>query len=717
MHLRISCAPLVCGAILASIAQTSPAEAESHATDVMPAPAVVRVFAGRIEISGDLVIRLLSKSDSRLDAAIERTTSRWSLRFDPSLNRSRPTPLTLRIKCDGPGAAVPTLSEDESYTLDMSDDGISLRASTTVGVMRGLETLLQLPKRGGSAWFLPVVSITDHPRFPWRGLLIDVSRHWEPIEVIERNLDAMALVKLNVLHLHLTDDQGFRIESLTHPELQMKGSDGQYFTQAQMREIISYAAARAIRVVPEFDIPGHSTSWVVSHPELASMPASYAIERNWGVRNPVLDPTNEGTYTLLADFLGEMSELFPDTFIHIGGDENNGVQWNASAKIQTFIREHGLQNDEGLHTYFNKRVLAIVAGHGKRLVGWDEILQTGLPPSCVIDSWRGADFIGSAAVRGYDGILSNGFYIDLLHPASEHYLVDPIPASSTLTVSQRAHVLGGEATMWGELVGPETIDSRIWPRTAAIAERLWSPQTVRDVPDMYRRLALLGNRLDEVGIRLGRERDVMLRHLVGDDLNAPGVSELRTFIDLIEPVKDFQRWRLQPGLNQRVPLVAIADAAAPESELSREFAVKVDSMLFGTSEIDRTLVSPTAALLRAWSSDAAMVAERLVSVHPALLEGTPTAHELLDACNVGGDALRALGSGIPISSESLIKSLTSLDRDAALNESATELPILPPIRLLVSAAANQGERMTLSQEQWRALIASTARQPAPGVAR
>ena len=316
--------------------------------------------------------------------------------------------------------------------------------------------------------------------------MIDVARHWQPVEVIERNLDAMAVVKLNVLHLHLSDDQGFRIESLTHPELQGLGSDGKYFTQAQMRSIIAYAGERGIRVVPEFDVPGHATSWVVSHPELASLPGPYSIERHWGVFNPVLDPTQEATYALLADLLGEMASLFPDRFIHIGGDENNGVQWGANPRIQAFIREHGLKDSAGLHAYFNKRIGAILAKTGKRIIGWDEIMNPELPRNCVIDSWRGTEALAASAILGFDGILSNGYYIDLCYPASDHYLPDPIPAESKLTTAERSHILGGEATMWSEWVSPETIDSRIWPRTAAVAERLCVssqyPRRAGDVP-------------------------------------------------------------------------------------------------------------------------------------------------------------------------------------------------------------------------------------------
>ncbi len=706
---RNSFATFLCSAV--AVLAAAPAGAVSQPLDVMPAPAEARLSAGRIAVSGDLVAEVSGSADARLYAAVARAASRWRTRLGPGSAVVKETPVRLAIECKGPGETVPSLSEDESYALDVGESGIALRAPTAVGAMRGLETLLQLLQRNQEGWFLPVVAIRDQPRFAWRGLLIDVARRWKGVDVIERNLDAMAVVKLNVLHLHLTDDQGFRIESLTHPELQAKGSDGLYFTQAQMRRIIAYAAARGIRVVPEFDIPGHATSWVVSHPELASLPGPYGIERQWGVFNPVLDPTNEATYALLADFLGEMSALFPDTFIHIGGDENNGVQWSANPRIQAFIREHGLKDNEGLHAYFNGRVAAILAKGGKRLVGWDEILHVGLPQASVIDSWRGADSLAAAARLGYDGILSNGYYIDLSRHASEHYLADPVPASSTLTQAERAHILGGEASMWGEWVSPETIDSRIWPRTAAIAERLWSPGRVDDVPDMYRRLALASERLDEAGALHLRNRDAMLRHLVGENLDAPGVPELRTFISLIEPVKDYRRGVQQVWMSQLAPLVGIADAAAPESDLSREFADSVEAMLFSAGGIDKSLAGPLAGRLKDWGPAGRLVADRLSQDFPALREAIPGARALADACSIGGDAVHSLASGTPLPGGALEKDLAALDRDGEPNESATELPILGPVRLLVAAAAVQGERRTLSNKDWRARVATIAQPP------
>jgi hexosaminidase len=689
---------------------TTVAVAAPQPTDVMPAPAEVRVTEGRVVVGGELVVTTEGVAGSRLEGAIARMKDRWHSRVGASGDKG--IPFKVIVACNQDAGAIPAESDDESYSLDIDASQAMVRAPTDIGAMHGIQTLLQLLRRDNAGWFLPVVAIKDGPRFPWRGLMIDVARRWQPIEVIERELDAMEVVKLNVLHLHLTDDQGFRIESLTHPELQAKGSDGLFFSQEQMRSIIAYAAARGIRVVPEFDIPGHATSWVVSHPELASLPGPYGIERQWGVFNPVLDPTNEATYALLGDFLGEMSALFPDRYIHIGGDENNGIQWNANPRIQAFIRDHGLRDDEGLHAYFNKRIAAILAKEGKRIVGWDEIASPELPRDCVIDSWRGADALAASAALGFDGILSNGYYIDLSYPASDHYAADPIPASSTMTADQRRHVLGGEATMWAEWVSPETIDSRIWPRTAAIAERLWSPADVRDVPEMYRRLAILNDRLEEAGTLQGRNKDVMLRHLVGENLGIPGIESLRTFIGLVEPVKHYERGQEQVWENQLVPLIYLADAAQPESDASREFAESVDALLFSQGTVDAAKADVISGLLKGWGAAGEEVSDTLVANYPALREAKAPAKALVDACAVGCEATSALSSGTPLSADKLTGDLAVLDRCAQPSDAAVVLPVLAPIRLLVAAAAKQGARPGLSPEQWRLFVQSTAF-PAP----
>src|SRR5664280_2683061 len=514
VRLRLSVVMLIAGLAITGRAIPPADPTMSLPNALMPEPACIRFSSEQLPLTGTLSVRVTGHDDSRLQAAISRLLHRWEertgLKFAGSPVAAALGPI-LVIDCQGPGSAVPAVEEDEAYTLEVTARGATLRAATVVGAMRGMETLAQLLTKDLDRYVLPCVEIRDQPRFPWRGLMIDVVRHWQPAEVIKRNLDGMALVKLNVLHLHLTDDQGFRIESRTHPELQKEGSDGNYFAQAQMTEIIAYAQLRGIRVVPEFDLPGHAMSWAVSHPELASGPGPYAIERHWGVFDPVLDPTNEALYQLLDDFLGEMAGLFPDACIHIGGDENNGKQWNSNPRLQAFIREHGLNDNAGLQAYFNRRVAAILLRHGKTLMGWDEILHPGLPKDAIIQSWRGPGAIAAAAQQGYRGILSSGYYLDLMHPADEYYLNDPLPATTTLTAGEQQKIAGGEATMWSEWVTPEAIDSRIWPRAAAIAERLWSPREVRDVGDMYRRLALISVRLDETGLLQERNREPMLR--------------------------------------------------------------------------------------------------------------------------------------------------------------------------------------------------------------
>jgi len=586
-----------------------------------------------------------------------------------------------------------------------------LRAPTATGALRGCATLQQLLQGDATGWFLPAVSISDRPRFPWRGLMIDVCRHWQPIEVIKRNLDGMALVKLNVLHLHLTENQGFRIESKKFPRLHEQGSDGHYFTQDQMREIIAYAAARGIRVVPEFDIPGHATAWVVGCPELASAPGPYVIERAWGVFDPVLDPTNPQVYDLLDGFLGEMAALFPDPYIHIGGDENNGVQWSANPHIQAFIRDHGLKDNAGLHAYFNSRVHAILAKYGKKLIGWDEILHPDLPAGSVIHSWRGPQGLADATARGFATVLSNGYYIDLCHPTWEHYLNDPVPPGSPLSVEQQKLVLGGEATMWSEWVTPETIDSRIWPRTAAIAERLWSPRGVRDTDDMYRRLALVSRRLEETGLAHESYLGPALRELAGDGASAADLRALRDFTDLLEPVKNYERGKQQPAANQFTPLTGLADCARPDSAAARQFAAAVDRLVRG-SLADESVSSGVRASLADWKSLAQTLGSGLAVRSPRLHEAAPLVQALTVLAGVGEEALQVLASGRAPAPGWLPAELARLDQ-AAVPHAAVEFPVVAPLRLLVAAASLTDQRGKFSAEAWRAALQRIAFPP-PG---
>jgi hexosaminidase len=650
--------------------------------NLMPMPASVQLQPARLAITNAFSVATKGYADDRLRGGIARMTRRLAGRtvitLPPDLVVDENT-ATLVVQTERAGAPIPSLDEDESYSLEITDKQARLVAPTVVGALRGLETFLQLLQGDREGYYLPGVKVQDQPRFAWRGLLIDIARHYQPPEVLKRNLDAMAAVKLNVFHWHLTEDQGFRVESKKFPKLHSMGSDGLYYTQDQVREIIAYAADRGIRVMPEFDIPGHSTSWLVGHPELGSAPGPYKIERAAGIFEPALDPTRDQTYKFLDGFLGEMAALFPDAYMHIGGDENEGKQWDRNPQIQAFMKEKGIKDNHALQAYFNKQVLKILQKHGKKMIGWEEILHPDLPKDAVIHSWRGPASLAEAAKKGYNGILSAGYYIDLIFPASQHYRPDPLPADSALTPEEAKHVLGGEATMWGEWVSPETIDSRIWPRTAAIAERLWSPRTVSDVDDMYRRLPAISRQLEELGITHERNYPVILRRLA----NSEDIGALRTLVSVIEPVKEYRRYQMRPQ-TMLSPLTGLVDAARPDSEAARQFAAMVDGLLSDAPRF-QLYRSDIRDSLTGWR-DAGAALDPIIDRAPGLQEARPLAKNLADVAAAGLEAIAYLSAENAATAQWRDAQLSKLD-EAAKPKAALELVVIPSVRKLVIAAA------------------------------
>ncbi|WP_338558590.1 family 20 glycosylhydrolase [Erwinia sp. E_sp_B04_7] len=322
---------------------------------------------------------------------------------------------------------LPQPDSDESYSLKVTGEGVKLDAATRFGAMRGMETLLQLVQNAGQKSEIPFVEIHDSPRFPWRGILIDSARHFMPLETIRRQIDGIAAARMNVFHWHLTDDQGWRFASSHFPQLQEKGSDGLFYTQDQMKAIVRYAADRGVRVVPEIDFPGHATALAVAMPELLSAPGPYQIERGWGVFKPLLDPSNEQVYAFIDTLLGEVTAIFPDPWLHIGGDEVDATQWKASEHIQAFMRAKGLKDEHALQADFNQRLEKILEKHHRQMVGWDEIAHPDLPKSILIQSWQGQDALGDVSKNDYRGILSAGFYLDQAQPASYHYRNEVYP--------------------------------------------------------------------------------------------------------------------------------------------------------------------------------------------------------------------------------------------------------------------------------------------------
>lgn len=610
---------------------------QSERRNLMPVPASVVWKEGRLPLTKDFAVAFRGRPDERLRQYVfrvmRRLEGRTLMSFPREPARDEET-ARLLIETASTGNAVPQLGDDESYRLEITEKRAKITAPTTVGAMRGLETFLQLLEGGGEGFYFPAVSIDDRPRFIWRGLMIDSARHFHPLEVLKRNLDAMAALKLNVLHWHLTDDQGFRVETKKYPELHLKGSDGFFYTQDEIREIIRYAADRGIRVMPEFDMPGHATSWVVSRPEIASAPGPYEIERRPGIFDPTLDPTNERTYELLEGFFEEMTALFPDRYMHIGGDENEGKQWDANPRIQSFMNDRGIRNNHELQTYFNKRILEFLQKGGKIMMGWDEIFQPDLPKDVVIHSWRGQKALAEAARQGYQGVLSNGYYIDLMFPASSHYATVPLPADTTLTAEEQKRVLGGEATMWSEWVSPETIDSRIWPRTAAIAERLWSPGEVDNVEDMYRRLEVVGVRLEELGLTHYKNQAMLLRRLAG----RRDVSALETLVSVIEPVKGYRRYQQRPQ-TMLDPLTGLIDAAQADARGARKFNKAVGEMLAGNDFAENARI--VRAILNDWRRSQKEL-DDLMNGAPALAEAKQLAADLQMLTEIAGQSLQIL---------------------------------------------------------------------------
>ncbi len=674
--------------------------------NLMPVPASVQLNTERLPVDANFKVGIRGHSDARLESGIarfmKRLEGRTVLSLAPGLALDDQA-TTLIVHCEGPGKDIPALGENESYRIDITSRQAVLRAPTVIGALRGLETVLQLLNADAAGYYLPGIQIQDQPRFPWRGLLIDIARHFEPMEVLKRNLDAMAAVKLNVFHWHLTEDQGFRIESKKFPKLHQLGSDGLYYTQDQAKEIIAYARDRGIRVVPEFDIPGHSTSWLVGYPELGSAPGPYTIERRPGIFEPALDPTREEVYKFLDTFLGEMAALFPDAYLHIGGDENEGKQWDRNAKIQSYMKEKGIKDNHALQAYFNQRLLKILQKHGKKMIGWDEVLQPGLPKDVVIHSWRGTAALAEAAKKGYDGILSNGYYIDLIYPASQHYLPDPLPADSTLTPEEAKHILGGEATMWGEWVTPETIDSRIWPRTAAIAERLWSPQNVKDINDMYRRLAVISLQLEELGLAHKKNSDMMLRRLVRSD----DIGALRTLVSILEPVKEYRRYQMRPQ-TMLSPLTGAVDAATPDSDAARRFAGMVDVFL---ADAPRFLLyrAEITKMLGDWQASGVAL-EPLIDRSPALKEIKPLARNLSEIGNTGLEAISYLRLDSTPTAAWRETNLARLD-EATKPHGALEFVVIPSLRKLVFAAAELPQLKSMTAAEWNKHVTTLASPP------
>ena len=535
--------------------------------------------------------------------------------------------------------SVPSLGDDESYRLEIAPDGVIVTAQRIGGARHALTTLAQLAAGSGS---LPVGCIEDKPRFAWRGLMLDVARRFMSMDALLEVVDVMAFYRLNVLHLHLSDDQGFRLPSDAYPKLPSR----EHYSADELRELVRRAGERGIRVVPELDMPGHTTGWLAAypqwapprrvaegdHPELASGESTttrrdiQASDR-FGPHEAVLNPADEAVYGAIDTLFGELADLFPDEYVHLGGDEVNPTWWDESPEVSAYMVRHELADARALQAHFNQRVAALAAGYGKRLIGWDEVLNGGAPPGMVVQTWRGATARDRALAAGHACVESSGYYLDLFFPADLHHgwnpqapldellareealLDDPrlqhvaaglkwtrrwreIPAQPQAaernaerpTDGELHGVLGGEACLWSELVDERALPVRLWSRMPVVADRLWSAEPPMD--DLSERLQASLDRLAAAGLVAVKQ---MSRRL----LMEYGVLEPQLdAVQLLEPVKWYGRLLGEAALRARIegselpewrpygtdtPLNRPVDALLPESFAAQRFA----ALLYG----------------------------------------------------------------------------------------------------------------------------------------
>ena len=660
-------------------AQTATPGSGNFINNLMPLPATLQSRPGALQIAPSFSYALRGDSGVRLRDGAVRLVSRLEMRSGVSIAKvpaaeGQQATLTVDV-ASASNQGVPQPDVDESYTLDVDEHSIVLHAKADIGALRGLETLLQLLQSSGAAYVLPAIHIEDAPRFPWRGLMLDPGRHFLPVANVLRTLDGMAAVKLNVLHWHLTEDQGFRIESRVYPKLTELGSNSQYYTQEQVREVIAYASARGIRVVPEFDMPGHIQSWLVGHPELGSAPGPFGIADKFGVMDAAFDPTRESTYTFIDAFLGEMAALFPDPYMHIGGDESNGKEWRANPQIQAFMKSHDLKTTEELQAYFSTRIQKILADHHKQMVGWDEILSPTLPQDAVIQNWHGIEFLINAAKQGHRSFLSHPFYLDQMYSAADMYLADPIPAGNDLTPEQARLILGGEACMWAEQVTPATIDSRVWQIAAAVAERLWSPAAARDVDDMYRRLAIESLRLEGEGLMQMSGPMRMMRNLAG----STQIQPLEVFANTLQPVSFSARSSEQRPSTATV-FDKLVDSVRPDPPLRHEMPALVGAAI----RRDAASIERLDTLFHSWVATAPAL-DKMAAGSPLLQEASVHIAAFPKLGSMGIEALAYLREGAA-PPPGWMDAQKAILRSADKRSELVDFVVLGPLEKLVEAA-------------------------------
>lgn len=807
--------------------------------NLMPYPQSVELHQGRIAITSDFKVYIQGYQSERITFTAQRLIDRLARQtglplLSPFASQASEATVIIEVK-EAAKTPVQSLDADESYTLTAENGRIVLSSARPYGAIRGIETLLQLVETDRDGYFVPQVAISDAPRFPWRGVSYDTSRHFIPVAVIKRQLDAMASAKLNIFHWHLWDDQAIRIQLDSYPKLWQMTADGHYYSKDQIRDVVAYARQLGIRVIPEISLPGHASAVAHAYPSLMSGEEgqTYPHQRHWGVFEPLMDPTNPALYTFLGKVFDEVVALFPDEYVHIGGDEPDYSQWTNNAGIQDFIRSHQLDGNQGLQSYLNTKVETLLAERGKKVMGWDEIWHKDLPKSVVIQSWRGHDSIGRAAQEGYQGILSTGYYLDQPQPTSYHYRNDPMPPGiqvddtlhpgetfvtyewakprtkggprkglltiiegkdgtvraftdyngksrakvevldyvpgtrfrghfdnfmsytefnlrfadtqlaegsyqlignvrwpttgtlvagtaikgseipaptggypAELNAREQQRILGGELTVWAENLDGMTVENRIWPRSYAIAERLWSDAALTDEASMYRRMAVLDDWAElSVGLQHHVNARLMLQRLANGQglskahgqaqgtaaMQIPGtlqaVTALQTLARYTEPAqyyaRNWEKWiQTTPSgqlYNQHERLNRFVDALPVES-----LTVYVMNALVKHYQAERQ--PETLVALRAHFELAAQAAEQAKTIfaeNTASVATVPLADATTDVAEIAGHLITALEQGQALSQADSDAYRQRLSQAAAIYDEAIVATVKPAESLLV----------------------------------
>lgn len=489
--------------------------------DLIPYPSNLIRSEGLFEINNSTKILFTEDVRSIADylVSILQPSTGFHFKLENLNNQSDENAIVLRLSENDLGLG------DEGYVFTSTKKNLIIEANKLNGLFYAIQTLRQLlPAEIESAniinsvkWNIPNLEIKDKPQFSWRGLNLDCCRHFMSKEFVKRYIDLLAYHKMNILHWHLTEDQGWRIEIKKYPELTSKGAwrkydDGSvyggYYTQEDIKEIVKYAESRFVTVVPEIEMPGHSTAAISCYPEISCTGGPFEVGTLWGIYYDVYCAGNEKTFEFLQDVINEVVELFPGKYIHIGGDEVPKDRWHNCPKCQERMKNENLKDEHELQSYFVKRMEKFINSKGKQIIGWDEILEGGLAPEATVQSWRGLDGAINAAKQGHDVIVSptTNCYFDYpvdITDLEKVYMFDPVPQG--LTEEEKKHILGSEGNMWTEYAPQEQVDDRLFPRLLALSEVVWSYPTERNYIEFLSRVQQHYDKLDVLGVNYGLE--------------------------------------------------------------------------------------------------------------------------------------------------------------------------------------------------------------------